>query len=89
MIVDSDVYVIVKYVIIIYVIIVVYVDNSVWMVLMCNVCLLYICIVVIYNIDVMCRKNRWNFVVKIKFCYIFDNLRYFSVLEIIIYRYYY
>lgn len=41
-IVDSDVYVIVKFVIVIYVIIVVYVDNSVWMVLMCNVCLLIV-----------------------------------------------
>lgn len=50
---------------------------------------MYIFIVVIYNIDVLCRKNRWNFVVRIKFCYIFDNLRYFSVLDIIIYRYYY
>lgn len=40
--IDSDVYVIVIYVIVIYVIIVVYVDNSVWMVLMCNVCLLIV-----------------------------------------------
>lgn len=40
--------------------------------------LLYTCTVAIHNIDATCRKNRWNFIVKTKFCQIFDNLRHVS-----------
>lgn len=80
---DSDAHVTVKHVTVIHVTIVVYVDNSAWTVSTCNARLLYTCTVAIHNIDAMCRKNRWNFVAKTKFCHILDNLRHLSVLETI------
>lgn len=40
--------------------------------------LLYTCTVAIHNIDATCRKNRWNLIVKTRFCQIFDNLRHVS-----------